>query len=53
MSGEALVSGAPRSWSDGSSSSCAPGSNLQHIYLRRLLARSLGAVANVRLFTLL
>ena len=29
------------------------GSNLQHIYLRRLLARSLGAVANVRFHTLL
>lgn len=29
------------------------GSNLQHIYLRRLLARSLGAVANVRFLTLL
>lgn len=29
------------------------GSNLQHIYLRRLLARSLGAVANVRFLTML
>lgn len=29
------------------------GSNLQHAYLRRLLARSLGAIANVRFRTLL
>ena len=29
------------------------GSNLQHIYLRRHLARELGAVANVRFLTLL
>lgn len=29
------------------------GSNLQHIYLRRQLARALGAVANVRFHTLL